>query len=323
MIGPMDIVRKWREDPGVFAALNLMHSAKVNNEIIWDDRCPLPIGAAFTYLSNSMPQGSASARASELTAAWAWNQYKISYIYDPYLAQALCAQAENMEDTDILPSDIIMSLPYPCLYISSDAICDGVVGFWVWIEDDVNTHDIELRIQWLNEDGKTVPGVLHLLPQATIAQCVEDTIRVIEQHNVSEGLTRRAIKAQKNIVPYILRSLQLVLYLVSDDADISMSRITKRKGKTSKQNYKDHVTEVVVGVRVGSVFRKARKNKDGMSIQNTGNTVAPHMRRGHWHRYWVGPKGGERKTIIKWIAPIIVHGDKMPKDTETYIPVVQ
>lgn len=323
MIGPMDIVRKWQSTPGAFLALDMMCSAKENNEIQWDDRCLLPIGAAFTYLNDMMPQGSSSARASELTASWTWNKYRVSYIYDPDLAKTLCAQAENMEDTDVLPSDIIMSLPYPCVYISSNEICDGVVGFWAWIEDDVNTHDIELRIQWLEESGKTVPGILHLLPHATIAQCVEDTIRVIRQNDLPDSLIQKASQAQRDLMPYILRSLQLILYLVSDGADMSIARVTKKKNKTSKQNYKERVNEVIVGVHVGSIFRKARKNRNNAPSQNTGNTVAPHMRRGHWHRYWVGPKDGERKIIIKWIAPIIVHGDKMQKDTETYIPVVQ
>ena len=41
----------------------------------------------------------------------------------------------------------------------------------------------------------------------------------------------------------------------------------------------------------------------------TGKSKAPHSRRGHWHHYWVGKKdSGERRLILKWIAPTFVNG---------------
>jgi hypothetical protein len=33
---------------------------------------------------------------------------------------------------------------------------------------------------------------------------------------------------------------------------------------------------------------------------------APHIRRAHWHGYWLGPRDGKRKFEYKWLPPIVV-----------------
>lgn len=37
----------------------------------------------------------------------------------------------------------------------------------------------------------------------------------------------------------------------------------------------------------------------------------PHMRRGHWHHFWTGPKNDEtnRKLVLKWLSPMMISVD--------------
>ena len=48
--------------------------------------------------------------------------------------------------------------------------------------------------------------------------------------------------------------------------------------------------------------------------------MRPHIRRAHWHTYWVGPMDEvypKRKTILKWLPPIPVNVTDVEK-----LPVV-
>lgn len=45
---------------------------------------------------------------------------------------------------------------------------------------------------------------------------------------------------------------------------------------------------------------------DTKAIQVTSRKA--HMRRAHWQSFWIGPRDGERKKILKWIPPTFVRG---------------
>lgn len=69
-----------------------------------------------------------------------------------------------------------------------------------------------------------------------------------------------------------------------------------------------------VGFRIGNMIRKAKQAGRSME-QNTeltsrsGGTKAPHTRRGHRHHFWIGKMDGERKLILKWVAPMFINGN--------------
>lgn len=66
-----------------------------------------------------------------------------------------------------------------------------------------------------------------------------------------------------------------------------------------------------VGVRVGAAIRQQKIRKQSeWPERNQGehNSPRPHVRRGHWHHFWTGPKTQpeERKLILKWLSPMTV-----------------
>ena len=102
-------------------------------------------------------------------------------------------------------------------------------------------------------------------------------------------------------------TLQMILYLCSYEPDIRddvASKMQRRKAKQQKKTNRN--TELpeqlhIVGERFGAAFRKWTQGSLGQdSSSSVGGHVRPHVRRAHWHRYWVGKKGQQELTV-KWV----------------------
>ena len=330
---PLPLVRKWEKMlPGVYAQMDHLHQAKADGEIRWPDYCQLPIGAAFTLLQNQegLSAAHAAAGAAELTACWMWRRSKIVYSFDPDLAQALAEQAEDVEDTDVLPCQLLMHLPYPCIYIKAPDMLEHTDGFFAWIEYDMDRAAPELRIQWLLSSMEySVPQVLHLLPGETIKACILDTIHTT-QENLGDDIKLQDVDV--NVARVILSAIQLILYIVSENAEIDPAPLPMERDKTdgkvttlrkSLEDKASQVREMSVGVRVGAALRKAKRAASSGKSAGAGGKKRSHTRRGHWHNYWTGPKEGERSLLLKWTAPTIIHPDAGVGDNVVVYPVKQ
>lgn len=328
---PLRLVRKWEKMcPGVYAALDDMQAAKQSGEITWPDYCELPVNAAFTYLRTveGLSDQNAAAGCAELTALWAWRKNKIIYSFDDNLAKSLADQAEDVQDTDVLPADLLMHLPYPCIYVKAHLL-EHTDGFFVWMDYDINWNRAELRVQWMFEDMEyTFAQVLHILPGRTIRDCVLDTVHTT-QENLGDDIKLQDVSV--DVARVILSAVQLLLYLVSQNADIEAAPAPVKVVRTSpktvqiKPDVQDKASQVRaydVGVRVGAALRKAARSETHRGEgAGTGTAKRPHSRRGHWHHYWTGPMDGERKLVLKWTAPTIIHPDAAQGDNILIVPV--
>ena len=320
------LIDKWEEmEPGIYDVLDCAESMKYNGKIYWPDYCALPISAAFVYLADKYDYEIAAGVASEITALWIWRKNKIICSFDMDFAQALAKQAKNMQGTEVLPTDILIDLPYPCIYIRVPGLVEHVDGFFVWIEYDINYHRAELRIQWLFEDMEyTYSQVLHILPGKTLRDCFLDTVHTVQKNRGDD------IKLQDmNVNSFwtILSAIQLVLYLVSPNAEVERvqrpaAQPGERKGKIiqivpraqeDRSNSMEDVEEFVVGVRLGAALRSAAQTSSS-GESGTGTAKRSYARRGHWHHYWTGPMGGERTLVLKWTPPTVIHPDQKMED---------
>lgn len=328
---PLRLVRKWEQMiPGVYGALDTLRAAKSTCEIRWPDYCDLPIGAAFTLLvaREGLPAEDAAAVAAELTACYIWRRTKVVYSFDPDLAAALAAQAEDLEDADVLPCEALMRLPYPCVYLKAPGLVEDTDGFWAWIEYDMSREAPELRVQWVLADmGHSVPQVLHLLPGKTIRDCALDTARTTQEH-MDLDIPIQELGAAD--VRMVLTAIQLILYLSAENAEAEpvpppLERARPR-GKVaelrrSQGDKASQVQEYSVGIRVGAALRKARAGAHAGGTGGSGGTKRPHTRRGHWHHYWTGPRDGDRALVLKWTAPTIIHPEAGAEDAVVIYPV--
>lgn len=326
---PLTLVRLWPKIASdCYDQLDRCRAAKDEGQMDWPDYCLLPINAAYTYLVHvlGLPDDKASSGCAELTACWTWRQNKIIYYFDSDMSSALAEQAEDVKDTDVLPADLLMHLPYPCIYIKAPGVLEHMDGFWVWMDFDVIRQGPELRIQWVFDTmDASLPQVLHIIRGATLRECFVDTIQTTLEHlNEPVDVSRPADSSR-----IILTAIQLVLYILADNADVSdeapqLRIVGSRNGSGGKRAIQDKAGEVTaknVGVRIGAAFRRAKGRKSANSSSVVGSTKRPHMRRGHWHHYWRGPKAGDRELVLRWTAPTMIHGDIGITDDVIVYPV--
>lgn len=181
------------------------------------------------------------------------------------------------------------------------------------MEYDLNENRDELRVQWVsNEMDHSIPYVLHLLPGKTLKECIQDTAKTSLSYVKADIKPNPETAGMEDAAP-ILPAIQLLLYLLSDNADVNeVVPITIKKAQKRKlqiiQDKASEVSEKSVGVRIGNAIRKHRAPSSSTGT-GTDSAKRPHSRRGHWHHYWTGPVSGERKLVLKWVAPTFIHQD--------------
>lgn len=334
---PLPLVRAWGKMSGdCYQQLRRCEQAKYDGDMDWPDYCVLPINAAYTYLTYTKwkTDQQAAEGAAELTACYIWRKRKVIYSFDPDLVAVLQEQAFELEDDDELPAELLMHLPYPCVYIKTPGLLEHTDGFFAWVDYDVNRDGAEFRVQWMAKDmNQTFAQVLHIQPGWTIRQCIDDTVRYVcnrkgeEFHELDINDTR-----------CLLTAIQVTLYLAAENAEVETGAKVQNapqqgRGKSKKSHKKEDKASQIevkdVGIRIGNAIRKAKLRYQGeKTSEGTGGTVRPHSRRGHWHHYWTGPMSipDARKLILKWTAPTFVHADDFDdsdNDTIDVFPVKQ
>ena len=100
--------------------------------------------------------------------------------------------------------------------------------------------------------------------------------------------------------------LNAVAYLCSVNADINVEyrppKISKPNPKKDKK--RSFATWHSVGSHIGAQLREYERYKSEHNGEGVGS-VRPHMRRAHFHHYWVGSKYA-RRLELRWLSPIKV-----------------
>ena len=191
------------------------------------------------------------------------------FVFDPDAQEEIAHT-----DGSLSPSEVYDSFPYDAAYVSiTDPMLDGFAVMKMHDEREV--------------------GFLFMFKEGWV-----------EQHSTDS----RKVGAS---VPYNQLNLDevcnLTSYIAAKNADINLVYRPTEKVLASGGGKKHKSCAVVseVGFRIGSALREYRKvhHIDGHS----GGTVRPHVRRAHWHRFWVGPRNGERKLELRWLEPIFVN----------------
>lgn len=113
--------------------------------------------------------------------------------------------------------------------------------------------------------------------------------------------------SEKNLpLSNILGSL---LYIISKNADVRT--VYTPQPSRPKRSRQTDCTVHDVGFHIAPELSKVRRAAGSAGRENggSGRHVSTHVRRGHWHGYWLGPKNAPTDLEIKWVAPVIVNGD--------------
>lgn len=226
------------------------------------------------------------------TMAIVWGKSQCVYEFDEDLRKSL-----DQADVGVVSIEMAGRLPYPCVWVPVGrggffAMLDGQV---IWIaETDEDSSRLEHR--WAVVALKT-------------GMTVSESIDLVYPDTFDESVVR------------LMRlRVSMLLYLCSEEPDIThkpspMNQARIRRGKSPY-----HPTIHHVGYRIGAAFRKAKAERE--ASQGTGGhgvSPAPHMRRAHWHTYWVGKENTpQRRQVVKWLPPIPVN----VKSEDDIIPTI-
>ena len=266
-----------------------------------------------------------------------WRRHRAIYHFDPILWQCLVDQAADVRDTEILPSEFILHLPYECIQIEGlpieivlDALGqkpakhNGVALITIMQPGTVDPDFPCLFMIWENINRRGSDDFyLPIIPGGTILDCYDRLRSIVDDETIH----------QQSSVAMTRIAIQFILYLMAINADVEESDpneenadsssaedstdapVKKRRHKSNHQRGKKNLL-YHVGYHVGPSLGAAESSEN----HSSGITIRPHIRRGHWQHYWRGPRDGERERILKWKSPIVVKGD-MGDDLPTVISV--
>jgi hypothetical protein len=121
------------------------------------------------------------------------------------------------------------------------------------------------------------------------------------------------MKIVKKNIEDLTPIISLLMYLCSDAPEIDHSRTPglspfRAHAKTVKGKIKMFPASTP---HIWTVGAKSAEKLRGMGYGGAreGHRKRPHLRRGHWHGFWTGPRSGNRIFNYKWLPPMIVAAD--------------
>ena len=328
---PLLMLKKISEQyPKAWDQMEMFHSENGSPQLgSWPDWCYAPMSAALAVASegydlNKLPIDIRMAMISVAQAIFAiapWRLSKEVYVIDEDLKDLLFEQDGELD----VPDEVLLQLPYPCFYVELPNTyyrADKIHGFFVTLEYDVNNGDKELKPVFITDDGNIFSYSIHIG-----AKTIEESVdmldkQALENTNGDKELKRLALRAMQDSAEtkiFLKQILQVILYILAQNAEITPSSeqsfITKR-GKTVKDKYSE-IRKWDVGIRVGAAIRQQKAKEQSRKKEykeSEHQSPRPHMRRGHWHHFWTGPKAQpeERKLILKWLSPMAIAAN--PED---------
>jgi hypothetical protein len=264
----------------------------------------------------------------------AWWPYKQIYSFPKEIRDILIAQKDASMN---IPVQVLQNFPYPCAYF--DVPFNEFLGFFVHFDcrDEGKQYlGIEF-ISKVNKDHFKFDGYLELEinENITIEDETKRQIGLIHDEMPShflkmyeDGWDPVSSDMAQDSIEQTAIAMQFILYVCSNNAEISPDKRTEVNPKINEVgNRKDTATanEVrnnICGQQFSIKIRQMKRSNKGVSVINPnahGTPKSPHVRRGHWHHYWTGPKAGLRKLILNWVAPIFVHSEDETLPTENIV----
>ena len=252
---------------------------------------------------------------SHILCAWRYGQG--IYEFDPELLAALV----DSDAPGKLPANVLMRLPEWCIYVPVSGLKfykHELYGFFASL--DFAFLDVDSgAVPCLNITEDTSNGLLSTplpLTNCTISEAFEKVTTFYKKHK-GEGVMKDVDNVDFPLLAEDIKPLiSILLYLCSNAPEIdnkrkpgtSPFRIQQKRVKGGLKWFPaDGPTVWSVGTEIGETLRNAGYSAPGT---DTGHSKRPHLRRGHWHGYWSGPRKSEEQTFgYKWLPPMMVAAD--------------
>lgn len=296
--------------PQAWKQVDLFRASRGKEIPTWPDWCFLPLSAAYAIVCADMGVGRITdpttiGDVSRLCALATWRVTQGVYRFDPALFPRLW---ETPVAGDI-PVEVLYHLPEWCVYVETPG--QFMHGFFAHLEWDVPHQRPELRLL-LDAEESLSPVILHL-GQQSLLECVA---QAVDQAKTYATLLGAVVPdgAAGMVAELVEPCLSLLLYLCSQAAEIDgQGKPGNPKPKKTSKGWRmfpaDQPKMWDVGVRMGAALRRAYQQAETSPEQGgQGSGKRPHIRRAHWHTYWMG-SGEDKQPVLKWLPPIAVKLD--------------
>lgn len=261
--------------------------------------------------------------ANALNALAAWRLTKGVYRLHP---ATLAALWETRVDGHI-PSEVLLKLPEWCVYVElpprDAAPLDGTLyGFWAHL--DVAPVDEKPELCFLLDlENGVWPLAVSL--GGTVHEGLESVTRSVETMGAHFS---KSVAEKRALLDLLVPMVSILLYICAavpdtPDRDVfdaaEITHLPTRGIPLTQKGVTRAAQEPTwwrVGYRMGQALRGALADAERQrEFQNRnraeGGTVAPHVRRAHWHTYWTGEgsRTNESKRVarVNWIPPVPVN----------------
>lgn len=282
----MHLVGAGKVYPGIWQKIDA-----ARNEISCPEWCFIPVEQVIRIIypefkgrTNLPALGMDAARLAGLAA---WRVTQGIYRFDPELYNALVTTCITR-----LPMEILTLMPAWGIYVETSHNSDK--GFFAYCEWDHHAHLAELRL--LIDSGDDLTPFAIPLKNGTL----KDAVNLIVPERALFG-------SQRSLINEIEPLVSLVLYICSVAADFGHYAVKRPGPVKTKRGLRffpaSKPTVIHTGENIGAALRASRGSAVREISSPSGRATRPHVRRAHWHGYWMGKP---ERFELRWMPPILV-----------------
>lgn len=348
---PMHWLRVYNQRyPGAFKGIEALALTRLQEgKPLWPPYVYVPLEATWAVILGDEPGPPPPTDprvhdVAPLTALAGWRLTKGIYRFAPELFEELWESPFKGP----IPVEPLRHLPEYVVYVETPGqvyLGEPLKGFFAFVTVDLTHGNEELYLFW--DYGEEPPGLSHTVVHLG-GLTVEEGLReaagegiahlspeerklVAERFRLKEEDLEAALESSIQINrEFAERALSLLFFLaLSDDIKNPRNPEQKPRRPTPKATRRrglrffaaDGPTTWDVGVRFATALRKSYQQAGHAT--GTSRKKRPHVRRAHWHGYWVGPRNDpeKRHLELRWLPPILV-GVKGEEITPEDLPAV-
>ena len=329
MKSPEQILRLYSDKyPGAWREADRFRRRRGKDLPNWPGWCFCPVAGWLKIANQDRPKPALLARQLKiveegfvLAALGAWRFSKGIYSFEPEIRDALI----NAPLAGELPTEAFLRLPEWSVFIDTQGAGlhhagHEIIGFWTYLDCGPKLEGQEIRLEVMCDGWKGLIPFSLPLGRTLIESMGNARLQVRQDKKLMARLENEGVglyDESDDSKAALGGMLPLVLYLCSDQPDIAVAgRGAKIHGQTKIVPGSGLTPEApqVTYHLVGQTLARELRAAEGRERGPVGERLAPrpHLRRGHWHSFWTGPKvptmSQERKLAVKFVMPTLVGG---------------
>lgn len=238
----------------------------------------------------------------------AWHFTKMMYAIEPALHSSLIRTK-----LEKFPAEILDRLPFPVFFLFNAIDMMPRAGIKTIGAIIALLNKGKLGISWLISCDGGPNDMRFFTIELDTNMSLDEMIAC--HHTRQKGVPDYELDFWDGLFQHSIRMLPCIFYLAAEKPDIrvhdrgSFIHGEKPEPKKTKKGMRFFVAEspsmMLVGEKTGAKIREA----EALESEAREGEIAPHIRRAHWHLYWVGK--GRKEPRLLFLPPTLVNADEI------------